>query len=74
MLRDITSAKGKPHKLDMTPAQVAQKMGPADFVKLCGKIESTYHQKFGIIDIKVEEGTITVEVELADETRHIITL
>jgi hypothetical protein len=74
MLRDITSAKGKPHKLDMTPAQIATKMGPATFVKLCGIVENNYHQKFGIIDIKVVDGTITVEVELADETRHIVTL
>ena len=58
----------------MTPAQIATKMGPTDFVKLCSKVEITYHQKFGIIDIKEVEGTITVEVELADETRHIITL
>jgi hypothetical protein len=60
--------------MDMTPQEIAMKLGVKEFTTLCAKVEKRYHKKFGIIKITRDKGTVTAEIELEDKTRHEISL
>jgi hypothetical protein len=60
--------------MDMLPKQIAEQMGPREYVKLCSKVEKEYHQKFGVISIEHSTTGTIVTIETQDDVRHVITL
>jgi hypothetical protein len=60
--------------MDMSPAKIAEQLGPNEFIKLCSVVDTQYKgQKFGVIRITRTNG-LTVVIETQDNVRHVVNL
>jgi len=54
----------------MTPAQVAQNLGPQEYLKLCAEVSKMWDQRFDIMDVQKSGGQHTlVTIVLEDGTK-----
>lgn len=58
----------------MSARQIAEKLAPSEFMRLCGKITTSAQQKFDVLKVERESGVTKVTVELEDRTKKTVML
>lgn len=58
----------------LTAREVAEKLGPREFMRLCSKVATDSHQKFDVVTITKEGTAVRVIVELANGNRKTVLL
>lgn len=58
----------------LLPQEIAERLGPGEYTKLCGLVEKRYKQAFSVISIKRTKGLIVAVVELADKQQVRVTM
>lgn len=58
----------------LTAQEVASKLGPAEFMRLCSKVTTEANQTFSVLEITKVGNVSKVTVELANGKRKTVTL